>query len=93
MSIDQAIALITGLLEMAVIIAGPVLGAALVGGVAIGILQTATQINEMSVAYVVKASCVLLVFLLAGTTLTAKAVSYTKEQFSAIGDVVHGGQR
>ncbi|MFP6687219.1 MAG: flagellar biosynthetic protein FliQ, partial [Polyangiaceae bacterium] len=65
MTSDQALYLMMGLLENAVMIAGPVLGAALVGGVFIGVLQTATQINEMSIAYVVKAGCVLLVFLFA----------------------------
>ena len=88
MTIDAALALMTGLLEMAVWLAGPVLGAALVGGVTIGILQTATQINEASVAFVVKASCVLLVFLTVGTKLTSKAVSYTKTSFSRIAEVV-----
>jgi flagellar biosynthetic protein FliQ len=92
MSIDQAIALMTGLIEMAIWIAGPVLGAALVGGVVIGVLQTATQINEMSVAYVVKAACVLLVFLLAGTALTSKMLQYTRGQLDAVGDVVKSPQ-
>ena len=89
MSIDQAIALMTSLIEVSVFVAGPVLGAALVGGVAIGVLQTATQINEMSVAYVVKAACVLMVFFLAGSALASKTVSYTREQFSNIANVVN----
>lgn len=89
MSIDQAIALMTSLIEVSVFVAGPVLGAALVGGVAIGVLQTATQINEMSVAYVVKAGCVLMVFFLAGSALASKTVSYTREQFSNIANVVN----
>lgn len=89
MTIDQAIALMTSLIEASVFVAGPVLGAALVGGVCIGVLQTATQINEMSVAYVVKAGCVLLVFLLAGSTLAAKTVHYTRTSFSNIANVVN----
>ncbi len=89
MSIDQAIALMTSLIETSVFVAGPVLGAALVGGVAIGILQTATQINEMSVAYVVKAACVMLVFFLGGTSLVSKTVSFTRTQFSNIANVVN----
>jgi len=88
-NIDQAIALMTTLIEVSVFVAGPILGAALVGGVAIGVLQTATQINEMSVAYVVKAGCVLAVFFLAGSSLAAKTVHYTRTQFSNIADVVH----
>jgi flagellar biosynthetic protein FliQ len=87
-SVDQAIALMTGLIEATILVAGPILAAALVGGVLIGIIQTATQINEMSVAYVVKAACVLLVFAIGGTAIAEKAVRYTRTQLTAIGDVV-----
>ncbi len=89
MTIDQAIALIAGLLQATISVSGPLLGAALVGGVFIGVLQTATQINEMSVAYVVKAACLLLVFLLGGATLAEKTVSFARTSFTAVADVVH----
>jgi len=88
MSIDHAIALMTGLLEISVIVAGPLLGAALVGGLLIGVLQTATQIQEMSLSYVVKAACVLLVFVIAGTALAERTVQYTRASFAAISQVV-----
>ncbi len=88
MTIDQSIELMTGLIEYSIWIGGPVLGAALVGGVLIGILQTATQIQEQSVAYVVKAGCVLLVFFLGGTALASKTVQYTRLHFEKIGEVV-----
>jgi flagellar biosynthetic protein FliQ len=88
MTSDQALYLMMGLLEHAVWIAGPVLGAALVGGVFIGVLQTATQINEMSIAYVVKAGCVMLVFLFAGSALMSKTMDYTKTHFKNIAKVV-----
>jgi len=88
MTVDQALALMTELIKTSIIVGGPVLAAALVGGVLIGILQTATQINEASVAYVVKAACVLLVFLVVGTSIAARTVLYTRETFSRIADVV-----
>jgi flagellar biosynthetic protein FliQ len=88
MNIDQAIALMTELIKASLWIGGPVLGAALVGGVLIGVLQTATQINEASVAYVVKAACVLLVFFIAGTSLASKTVQYTREHFERIATIV-----
>lgn len=88
MNLDQAIALMTELLKTAVMVGGPVLGAALVGGVVIGIVQTATQINEASIAYVVKAGCVILMFLVAGTALASRTVQYTRDSFSRIADVV-----
>ena len=88
MTIDQAIALMTSLLQHAVMVAGPVLGAALVGGLVIGVLQTATQINEMSIAYVVKASCVMLIFLFAGTAIVSKAVQFARDNFASVAEVV-----
>jgi flagellar biosynthetic protein FliQ len=87
-NIDQAIALMTDLIKTTILVGGPILAAALVGGVVIGILQTATQINEASVAYVVKAACVLLMFLVAGTSLASRTVQYTRETFMRIADVV-----
>ncbi|MBM4357981.1 MAG: flagellar biosynthetic protein FliQ [Deltaproteobacteria bacterium] len=88
MTIDQALALITELLKTTILVGGPVLAAALVGGVLIGIVQTATQINEASVAYVVKAGCVILMLLVTGTSLASRTVQYTRETFMRIADVV-----
>ncbi len=88
MSVDQAIALMTQLIEVTLAVAGPLLGAALVGGVLIGVLQTATQINEMSLAYVVKAACVLLVVVVGGTAIAEKAVRYAHTSFASISEIV-----
>lgn len=88
MTVDQAIVLMTELVKASLWIGGPVLGAALIGGVLIGILQTATQINEASLAYIVKAGCVLLVFFVAGTSLANKTVQYAREHFERIRTVV-----
>lgn len=88
MTIDQALALMTELITTSIWVGGPVLLAALVGGVVIGIVQTATQVNEASIGFVVKAACVLLVFLAAGTSLASRTVQYTRESFMKIADVV-----
>ncbi|MSP25131.1 MAG: flagellar biosynthetic protein FliQ [Myxococcales bacterium] len=88
MTIDQSISLMTELIETSIWVGGPVLGAALVGGVLIGVLQTATQIQEQSVGFVVKAACVLLVFFMGGTALASKTVKFTRDHFDRIGDVV-----
>lgn len=88
MSIDQAIQLMSEMIQTALFVAGPVLGAALVGGLMMGVVQTATQVNEMSLSYLVKASCVMLVFLLAGSALAQKTVQYTHDSFASIATVV-----
>ncbi len=88
MNIDEAIMLMTDLIKTTIFVGGPVLGAALVGGVLIGIVQTATQINEASIGFVVKAGCVMLVVLVGGTSLASRTVQYTRETFSRITQVV-----
>ncbi len=88
MNVDQAIVLMRGLLESAIFVAGPLLGAALIGGVIIGILQTATQVNEMSVAFVVKATLIMLMFIVGGASLAERAVHYAHTSFASIAEVV-----
>jgi len=88
MNIDQALALMTDLIKTTIFVGGPVLAAALIGGVLIGIEQTATQVNEASIAFVVKAACVMFVLLIGGTSLASRTVQYTRETFSRISDVV-----
>ena len=54
MGSDQALGLMNQLLWNSVIIAAPVLGAALVVGLIVSVLQVATQLQEMTLSYVPK---------------------------------------
>jgi flagellar biosynthetic protein FliQ len=85
---DHALSLITGIIGITMMLVGPVLAGALIAGVFVGIVQTATQINEPSVGYVVKAGAVALVLLAAGPTLASKIVSYTRDSIGSIATVV-----
>ncbi len=49
MTTEAALALLLGLIEAAVRIAGPLLAVSLTAGLIVGILQAATQLNEGSV--------------------------------------------
>jgi len=88
MNVDEAMWLMTQLIEVTLMVAGPLLGAALVGGVVMGIIQTVTQINEMSMAYVVKAGCILMVVAVFGTTIVERTLRYTRSNIARIADVV-----
>lgn len=88
MSPDHALALLQGLLQTTIVIAGPLLGAALLAGVAMGVVQTATQINEASLGYVVKVMATILALLLFGPMIAEKIVSYTRQSFEAVSTVV-----
>jgi flagellar biosynthesis protein FliQ len=89
MSADGAVILMATLLRVVAFVAGPILLASLLAGVAIGIVQTATQINEASISYVVKAAAVVLVVVVLGPTLAAYTVTYARTSFESIERVTH----
>jgi flagellar biosynthesis protein FliQ len=85
---DHALALFRELFQVTMFAAAPILLALAIVGVVIGIIQTATQINEASIAYVAKvlALAALLVFL--GPTIAEKITRYTRESFEKVAHVV-----
>ena len=51
-SAEGVLAIVVQALEIMLLASAPVLGAALVTGLAVSILQAATQINEMTLAFI-----------------------------------------
>jgi len=88
MSPDQAMALVSDLFRTMLLVVGPVLGAALVAGVFVGILQTATQINDASISFLVKAAALALVGVLLGPQLVAYILDYTRASFGGIAQII-----
>jgi len=88
MSPDQAIGLVVALLRTTLFVAGPVLAVALLAGLVVGVLQTATQINEASISFLAKIAAVLVVAIVLGPQLASYLVSYTRETFEGIAMVV-----
>jgi flagellar biosynthetic protein FliQ len=58
-------------------VAGPILGAGLVTGVIVSILQAVTQVQEASLSFVPKLLAVLLVVAFLGHWMLAQLVGYT----------------
>jgi len=85
---EAALTLLSELLRVTLYITGPILIASLIAGLAVGVMQTATQVNEPSVSYVVKAIAVVGVLVALGGTLLAQATAYTKDNFRAVAGVV-----
>jgi len=71
-------------------LAGPVLLVLLVIGVATGMLQTATQIKEASVPFVLKLAGVAVLTSLAGPMMLSGVERYATHVFLAIPGLVHG---
>jgi len=84
---DHAAQILAQFIGAVLAIAGPILAACLVGGVVVGVVQTATQINEASISYVAKAGLLILILLLAGGAMADKLIQYTKASFNGITEV------
>lgn len=71
-------------LEVTVLLAAPPLLAALVVGLIISMFQAATQINEMTLAFVPKLVVLVAVMIFAGPWMLAVITEYTQQLFEAI---------
>jgi flagellar biosynthetic protein FliQ len=84
MTQQMAMDLGQGALMMAIMLAAPMLVAALVVGVAISIFQAATQINEMTLSFVPKVLAVFAAAALAGPWLLSSMLEYTTRLFQML---------
>lgn len=84
MSPEVALGEIARGLQMALLLAGPPLLAVLVIGVLVGVLQAATQINEPTIAFVVKAITLMATLALTGHFLVGQMVAFTIDLFHRI---------
>ncbi|NPB07816.1 MAG: flagellar biosynthesis protein FliQ [Aquificae bacterium] len=71
-------------LEMTLLLALPVLLSTFVVGLVVSILQAATQIQEMTLAYIPKVITAFLVIFLLGGWMLTKIVDFAKEIFANI---------
>lgn len=85
MTIDGATWLGHEALMTALMVAGPVLIATLATGTIVSLLQTVTQIQEVTLVFIPKILVVFLVISLLGGFMLEKAVSFGILQFQAIG--------
>ncbi|CUX81618.1 MAG: flagellar biosynthetic protein FliQ [Roseibaca calidilacus] len=62
------------------LISAPILGAALVAGVGVGLFQALTSIQEMSLTFVPKLLAIVAVFWVSMSFMTATLVSYFQDE-------------
>jgi len=70
------------------LVAAPLLLVALVAGVVIGMLQAATQINEMTLSFIPKLLAMFLVILLAGPWMLTVLVDFTRRILSSLPQMI-----
>jgi len=78
-------------LVLAAKLSAPVLVTALVVGFAISLLQSVTQVQEITLSFVPKAIAVALALLIGGHWMIAETVSFTEELFTRIPALLSGG--
>lgn len=71
-------------LVITMLLAAPLLLAALVTGLVIGAFQAATQINEMTLSFIPKLAAIAVTLVVAGPWMIKVLVSYTRELFTSI---------
>ncbi|HEY4582035.1 MAG TPA: flagellar biosynthetic protein FliQ [Lysobacter sp.] len=75
-------------LEMALVLGAPPLLAVLGVGVVVGVIQAATQINEQTIGFVVKAIALTATIALMGHFLLGRLVSFTADLFGRIPQLI-----
>jgi flagellar biosynthetic protein FliQ len=81
---EGALAIVIQGLEIMLLVAAPALGAALVIGLVVSILQAATQVNEMTLAFIPKLVGVFAALALAGPWMLAILTDYVRRLFEGI---------
>ena len=71
-------------LETTIMLAAPLLLAALLVGLLVGVFQAATQINEMTLSFIPKLVGMAVTIVIAGPWMLKVIVSYTRELFESI---------
>ncbi|TCZ79511.1 flagellar biosynthetic protein FliQ [Lysobacter sp. N42] len=84
MTPEVAMTEITRGLQMALVLGAPPLLAVLGVGVVVGVVQAATQINEQTIGFVVKAMALVATIGLLGHFLLGRLVAFTQELYQRI---------
>jgi flagellar biosynthetic protein FliQ len=88
MTVDGALELLKSVLWICMRVAGPPVLAALVVGVVVGILQTATQIQEASITFIMKLLGVSAVMIALGPEVIRQLIEYTRHSIGSISEIV-----
>lgn len=89
MSPEFVVTLGKGAIEVTLIMMALLLLPALVIGVVIGVLQAATQVNEMTLSFIPKLLVTVLVLVIGGPFLLGVLTDYTVRLFGMIPGLVH----
>ncbi len=75
-------------IEVALMVAAPMLLVALAVGLLVSIFQAATQINEMTLSFIPKLVAIFVTMILAGPWMLSIMLDYMRQMFSSIPSLV-----
>jgi len=78
MTPETVLTIVRQALEVALLVSAPMLAAALVTGLAIGVLQAATQVNEMTLSFIPKLAALFATIAVAGPWMLSVLVDFTR---------------
>jgi flagellar biosynthesis protein FliQ len=87
---DVVINLVMNAMTLAFKVAMPLLGVALVLGLAVSIVQAVTQIQEQTLSFIPKIIGLAVVIVVAGPWMLGQIVSYTADLYASIPSLVGG---
>lgn len=88
MTPETVLTIATDSLTVATMLAAPLLLSALATGVSIGVLQAATQINEMTLSFIPKLLILVVALLIAGPWMLQIITNYTQTLYSSIPQMI-----
>ena len=90
MNEDVVINLVMNAMMLAFKVAMPLLGVALVLGLAVSVVQAVTQIQEQTLSFIPKIIGLAVVIVVAGPWMLGQIVSYTADLYASIPSLVGG---
>ncbi len=88
MTPEYVVSLAGEAVKLALVLSAPLLGAGLVVGLVIAILQATTQVQEMTLTIIPKIVVVLLVLMVAAPWMLSKMSDFTSQLIASIPNVV-----
>ncbi|MBI3147750.1 MAG: flagellar biosynthesis protein FliQ [Betaproteobacteria bacterium] len=88
MTADTVMSLGAQALQMTLLLAAPLLIAALATGLVVSIFQAATQINEMTLSFIPKLVAIFATMVIAGPWMLALLVDYMRRLFESIPNLI-----
>ncbi len=91
MTPESILAVGEGALMVTIMLAAPLLLSALAIGLFVGVLQAATQIQEMTLSFIPKLMVLVVALMVAGPWMLGLITDFTTQLFKSIPDLIGGG--